>query len=211
MDLGHLAGVESARWLEQDSGACAYEQAEKGRVYAGRRGARSSAMIFCSDALDVTYLPGMLVETCTAFYDSFRRRVAPGQTVVNGRVLIYPFGHFGTGVPPMLLGRVRQEILQDVLDSAGFEVPMVRGLACLAPYCFRSGDTTALYLVNASNDPAEDVTLSRLPDGTVRAIGSEDAREHPLSPRSAENGMALGLGVGSLETALILFDNTQGS
>ena len=79
--------------------------------------------------------------------------------------MIYPFGHFGMGVPPMLLGRVRQEILQDVLDSAGFDVPMVRGLACLAPYCFRSGDATALYLVNASSDAAEDVVLSRLPGG----------------------------------------------
>ena len=61
---------------------------------------------------------GTRVEGYTAFYDSFRRRAAHGQTVVDGRVMIYPFGHFGMGVPPMLLGRVRQEILQDVLDAA---------------------------------------------------------------------------------------------
>lgn len=125
--------------------------------------------------------------------------------------MIYPFGHFGMGVPPMLLGRVRQEILQDVLDAAGFDVPMVRGLAYLAPYCFRNGDTTALYLINASSDPAEDVVLSRLPGGGVRVLRSEDAREHMLAPRPAKGGAALGLGVGSLETALILFDDTQGS
>lgn len=211
MGLGHLAGVESARWLTQDSGACAYEQAEEGRVYAGRAGARASAMIFCSDVLDVRFLPGTRVEGYTAFYDSFRRRAAHGQTVVDGRVMIYPFGHFGMGVPPMLLGRVRQEILQDVLDAAGFDVPMVRGLAYLAPYCFRNGDTTALYLINASSDPAEDVVLSRLPGGGVRVLRSEDAREHMLAPRPAKGGAALGLGVGSLETALILFDDTQGS
>ena len=211
MGLGHLAGVESARWLTQDSGACAYEQAEEGHVYAGRTGARASAMIFCSDVLDVRYLPDARVEGYTAFYDSFRRRAAHGQTVVNGRVMIYPFGHFGMGVPPMLLGRVRQEILQDVLDAAGFDVPMVRGLAYLAPYCFRNGDTTALYLINASSDPAEDVVLSRLPGGGVRALRSEGAREHMLAPRPAKGGAALGLGVGSLETALILFDDTQGS
>ena len=211
MGLGHLAGVESARWLTQDSGACAYEQAEEGHVYAGRTGARASAMIFCSDVLDVRYLPDARVEGYTAFYDSFRRRAAHGQTVVNGRAMIYPFGHFGMGVPPMLLGRVRQEILQDVLDAAGFDVPMVRGLAYLAPYCFRNGDTTALYLINASSDPAEDVVLSRLPGGGVRVLRSEDAREHMLAPRPAKGGAALGLGVGSLETALILFDDTQGS
>ena len=28
--------MEGARWRMQDSGACAYEQAEEGRVYAGR-------------------------------------------------------------------------------------------------------------------------------------------------------------------------------
>ena len=210
MGLGHLAGVEGARWLMQDSGACAYEQAEEGRVYAGRTGARASAMIFSSDVLDVTYLPDARVESRTAFYDSFRRRSAHGQTVVNGRVLVYPFGHFGTGVPPMLLNRVRQEILQDVLDAAGFDVPMVRGLACLAPYCFRSGDATALYLVNASSDAAEDVVLSRLPGGAARALRSEDAQERSLALRPAKGGAALGLGVGSLETALILFDDTQG-
>lgn len=111
----------------------------------------------------------------------------------------------------MLLNRVRQEILQDVLDAAGFDVPMVCGLACLAPYCFRSGDATALYLINASTDPAEDVVLSRLPGGAARAIRSEDAQERSLAPRNVEDGAALGLGVGSLETALILFDDTQGS
>ena len=36
MGLGHLAGVESARWLTQDSGACAYEQAEDCLLYTSR-------------------------------------------------------------------------------------------------------------------------------------------------------------------------------
>lgn len=211
MGLGHLAGVESARWLTQDSGACAYEQAEEGHVYAGRTGrARLGHDLLlgrAGRALPARHACGGVYR----IYDSFRRRAAHGQTVVDGRVMIYPFGHFGMGVPPMLLGRVRQEILQDVLDAAGFDVPMVRGLAYLAPYCFRNGDTTALYLINASSDPAEDVVLSRLPGGGVRVLRSEDAREHMLAPRPAKGGAALGLGVGSLETALILFDDTQGS
>ena len=52
--------------------------------------------------------------------------------------------------------------------------------------------------------------LSRLPDGAARALRSEDAQERSLAPRPAKGGAALGLGVGSLETALILFDDTQG-
>lgn len=211
MGLGHLAGVESARWLRQDSGACAYEQAGKDRVYAGRPGARASAMIFCSDVLDVRYLPQARVEEYTAFYDSFRRRAACGQTVVEGRVMIYPFGHFGTGVPPMLLNRVRQEIMQEALDAAGLEAPMVRGLAYVEPYCLRTGGSVALYLINASSDAAERITLSRLPGAAARALRSEDAREQTLAPRPTAGGVALDLSVGSLEAALILFDNAQGS
>ena len=56
-----------------------------------------------------------------------------------------------------------------------------------------------------------DVVLSRVRGGGVRVLRSEDAREHMLAPRPAKGGAALGLGVGSLETALILFDDTQGS
>lgn len=88
----------------------------------------------------------------------------------------------------MLLGRVRQEILQDVLDAAGFDVPMVRGLAYLAPYCFRNGDTTALYLINASSDPAEDVVSPpagrRRPRPPVGGRAGAHARA-PAPPRAA--------------------------
>lgn len=75
-----------------------------------------------------------------------------------------------------------------MLDAAGFDVPMVRGLAYLAPYCFRNGDTTALYLINASSDPAEDVVLSRLPAEASapsgrRTRGSTCSRPGP--PRAA--------------------------
>lgn len=82
----------------------------------------------------------------------------------------------------MLLNRVRQEILQDVLDAAGFDVPMVCGLACLAPYCFRSGDATALYLINASTDPAEDVVLSRLPAEPRAPFARRMRRSGPSRP-----------------------------
>ena len=109
---------------------------------------------------------------------------------------------------------MRQEILQDVLDCArALTLPMVRGCwPIMAPYCFRNGEATgAVPDQRQLRSTAADVVLSRLPGGGVRVLRSEDAREHMLAPRPAKGGAALGLGVGSLETALILFDDTQGS
>lgn len=60
------------------------------------------------------------VNEYTALYDSFRRRTAHGQVVVDGRVLVYPFGNFESSVsiPPMLLNSMRQAVLHDVLRTA---------------------------------------------------------------------------------------------
>ena len=56
MGLGRLAGIESVRWLRQNDGGYAYEQVTNGKTYCGRKNARASAIVSCSDALDVTCL-----------------------------------------------------------------------------------------------------------------------------------------------------------
>lgn len=208
MGLGDLAGIRSARWLKQDEGAYTYEQAVGDRVYGGRLHARASAALLCSDVLDVTYLPEAEVEVYTEFFDSYRRRAATGQAVVNGRVMVYPFGRLEAGVPPMLRNRVRQEILQDVLLRAGFSLPMVRDAAYMEPYCFRNGEALALYLINASTDDAGDVVLTACPDGQAEAISSQDADGRTLSPAPVPGGVALGLPVGSLETVWMQWGGT---
>ena len=138
MGLGRLAGIESVRWLRQNDGGYAYEQVTNGKTYCGRKNARASAIVSCSDALDVTYAQGAQVNEYTALYDSFRRRTAHGQVVVDGRVLIYPFGNFESSVsiPPMLLNSMRQAVLHDVLRTAGAPFPLVCGAPYLEPYCF---------------------------------------------------------------------------
>lgn len=116
-----MRAIESVRWLRQNDGGYAYEQVTNGKTYCGRKNARASAIVSCSDALDVTYAQGAQVNEYTALYDSFRRRTAHGQMVVDGRVLIYPLGNFESSVsiPPMLLNSMRQAVLHDVLRTAG--------------------------------------------------------------------------------------------
>ncbi|HQQ40144.1 MAG TPA: hypothetical protein PLR57_01430, partial [Clostridia bacterium] len=162
LGLGHLAGVENVRWMKQNSGEYTFEQVTNGRLYTGVPNARASCVISGSDALDVSYLPIAEAEEYSALYDSFRVRRSPCQTVVGGRVLIYPFGRFAgpQEIPPMLLNDVRQEILQDVLNRSGrLTAPMVEQNPYLVPYAFSSDDKAHLYLVNGSMDAVCGVPL----------------------------------------------------
>ena len=202
LGLGQLAGIESAAWVKQDNGTFAYEQVTNGRIYRGRKNARASAIVVCSDVLDVTYSPDAKVEEYSAMYDSFRRRNLPGQCVVNGKVMIYPFGHFGAPgyIPVMLFSALRQEILQDVLKNAGAPFPMVVGSPYLEPHYLVHEGSEYLYLVNGSSDMVCDVklSLSHLPD-TVKIW-------HSAAPTStcAHCGDAkLHIAIPRLETVLV--------
>lgn len=206
--LGHLAGVESVCWLRQNSGVYAYEQVTNGKRYCGRENARASAVISCSDAIEVTYLPGAEVCEYTALFDSFRRRTAGGQTVVNGRVLIYPFGNFEspTAMPPMLLNSMRQAVLHDVLRTAGAPFPLVQGAAYLEPYCFLQNGELALYLVNGSADevPAVRLWMREAPAaGTIGAWRSDAPAPVKAACRAGQDGLTIDLAVPGMETLLL--------
>lgn len=209
--LEGLAGVESARWLQQDSGAFAYEQVSGEREYCGRRHARASAVLVAGDALEVRYAPGAQVEEYTALYDSYRRRAAPCQAVVDGRVLIYPFGHLPEppAIPPMLLNSVRQAVLQDVLRAANAPFPMVVGQPYLEPYCFCDGAGLHLYLVNAATDPVDRAALAmRSAPEQVRAFCSHRGEAERLPCRAHSGGVWVPLALPSMETALLTFSSS---
>lgn len=210
MGLGRLAGVERARWLRQNSGSYAYEQVTNGKTYCGRANARASAIISCSDALDVTYLPGADVREYTALFDSFRRRAACGQAMVGGRVLVYPFGNFDgpTALPPMLLNRMRQEVLHDVLCTAGAPFPVVRDAPYLEPYCFARENEWDVYLVNGGTDDVPAVRLAApWPDTQLRAELWRSDWDAPraVSCRAADGVLTLPVGIGAMETLLARF------
>ena len=202
LGLGHLAGIERAAWVKQDNGTYAFEQVTNGKTYRGRKNARASAIVVCSDVLDVTYAAGAEVNEYSAMYDSFRRRRLPGQCVVNNKVLIYPFGHFGAPghIPVMLLNALRQEILQDVLRNANAQFPMVVGSPYLQPHYLEHEGSEYLYLVNGSSDAVESVTLTgpALP-GTLAVRHSAD----PALQQVCCTGNRLELTVPNMETVLV--------
>ena len=202
LGLGHLAGIESAKWVKQDNGTYAFEQVTNGKTYRARKNARASAIVVCSDVLDVTYAADAEVNEYSAMFDSFRQRRLPCQCVVNNKVLIYPFGHFGAPghIPVMLLNTLRQEILQDVLLNANAQFPMVLGNPYLQPHYLSCADGEYLYLVNGSSDAVESVRL------TGPALDGQLAVRHSADPALRQvrcDGNMLDLEIPNMETVLV--------
>ncbi len=208
LGLGHLAGIESCTWHRQNMGDYAYEQVVNQREYCGIRTARASAVISCSDVIEVKYMNTENVDTYTAFYDSYRRFAFSGQVVVNDRALIYPFGNFNHSldIPQMLLNSVRQAILQEIISKVRIDFPMVEKSPYLEPYCTVSEGKLYLYLVNGASD---DVTGIRLKTGKMNfqkvTVHPSDNDEFTLECRIEDEVCVLPFDIPALETALLTF------
>ncbi len=208
LGLGRLAGVEQPRWMSQNSGAFTYEQVTNGCIYTGVANARASSVISGADALDVSYLSDTVVEEYSALYNSFRERTASCQNVVEGRVLVYPFGRFCSPqeIPPMLLNDVRQEILQDVLYRTGkLSVPMVEGNPYLVPYAFSGADADYLYLVNGALDAVDGVILRQNCADGVYAVHllPSSGRPTQFALSIAQGRCRLPISIAPMESALL--------
>lgn len=207
--LGELAGLKSLRWMEQDCGEYAFEQVVNGKTYCGIPGARASAVLLSSDAVLAEYESGA-AEAYTGFFDSFRRETGPAQAVINGRVMVFPFGRLPgpTDMPQMFLNSLRRDILQDILaHRAGLAAPMVEGTAYLQPYCTGDGERLHLYLVNAALDPAEGWTL-RMGSGRWRraCLRFSDGRREETALEPGAERLWFPQVLGSMETVLITFE-----
>ncbi len=181
MGLGALAGIRSLRWMRQNGGEYTYEEALPGLVFRGRERARASAVISASDAADIRYDSEARIREFTAFFSARRTRACAGQTVVNGRTLIYPYGHLDgiMELPPMLLNAARQEILQHMLRCAGSRIPMTERAPYLIPYCFETEEARWIYLVNGSFDSVDGGMVSlpwpcaKSPAWDASAVGAD--------------------------------------
>ena len=208
LGLGHLAGVQSAVWMAQNSGAYTFEQVTNGKIYAGVPNARASSVISGADALDICYLPDARIAEYSALYDSFRKRRASCEVVVENRVLLYPFGRFGSPqeIPPMLLNDVRQEILQDVLTTSGrMNVPMVENNPNLVPYLFADDDVMYLYLVNGAMDAVDGIPL-RFPetDGSYKvSVLPSRGEKIEFTIRIEQGRCVLPVKIHSMQSALL--------
>lgn len=217
MDLGHLAGLQSARFMKQNGGEYTYEQVCESAISArGQRLApgRASAVIFCCDGLSAQYTnpPVILSE----FHNARRQAVCPAQTLVGGRVMVFPFGNLEspTEIPPMLLNPLRQQILQGVLaeamreTSAAGAFPMILGAAHLTPYAYADGKNRALYLVNAYSDPVDAINLwlPCSPKGEAAWHTSGGGRDAASFAPHADGSFCLPLGLKPMETALLTWE-----
>lgn len=207
MGLGHLAGIAGAKWIKQNDGTYAFEQVTNGRIYRGREKARASAIISASDALDITYLENAQVEEYTALFDSFRKPRLSCETVVNGRVMIFPFGRFDypLSIPPMFWNGLRQELLQEILCKAGASFPMVKNMPYLEPHYLVKDGEEFLYLVNGSTDEAVNPELLHtcLDSETEIQLSTEQGSVSVVQTPATENGNVLQMHIPSMEALLL--------
>ena len=168
-------------------------------------------MISCSDALRVTFAPGADAALYTAFFDSFRRRTAPGEALVKGRVFLYPFGRFPSPIeiPPMLLNPVRQEILQEALLEMGADFPMVQGAPYAAPYTWQDGKNRGVYLVNASTEDIETLSLRNVWAKRVFAFDSRTKTVQAFLTQPDKDGVRLALSLPSMEAVMLWWEQDE--
>lgn len=209
MGLEELAGIREARWVPQNDGTFAYEQTVGSRVFRGRRQARASAIVVAADALDITYETGAQVDEFTDLHSSFRERTLFGQTVVDGKVAIFPFGRFDApgSVPCMFYSALRQEVLQEMLASMGADFPVVEGVPYLEPHWICHEGRNYLYLVCGNMDGAEEIRI-RMPEPpeTVEVTDSASGRTRPVTCKKTNSGTVIPVKLPSMETVLVAFD-----
>ena len=209
--LGELAGLEAAEWMVQGRGRVYVRAGRKRRVYGGLREARASAVISCSDALRVTFAPGADAALYTAFFDSFRRRTAPGEALVKGRVFLYPFGRFPSPIeiPPMLLNPVRQEILQEALLEMGGGFPDGAGGAVCGAVHLAGRKNRGVYLVNASTEDIETLSLRNVWAKRVFAFDSRTKTVQAFLTQPDKDGVRLALSLPSMEAVMLWWEQDE--
>lgn len=206
--LGHLAGIESAEWVTQNNGVYSYEQVTNDKVYCEKENARASAVISCSDVLNIKYTEDACIDEYTAFYDSFRSRTLNGEVVVNEKVMIYPFGRFEEplSIPPMLMNSVRQAILQDILLKAEAKLPLIKNSPYLEPYMFKSAEFNYLYLINGNSDDVEKIEIEGvdLPEN-IEIVTSVDNKKENISCKKVDDTYVIDKEIPNMETAILIW------
>ena len=211
MGLGALACIKEARLMPQNGGEHTYEQTSVENLFENKRFVRASTVISCSDVWDITPVEGTQVTELSAFYDSFRRRTASAEVILDGRVILFPFGHFEAPneIPPMLQNQVRRLILQNMLLRCGLNVPTVFALPHLFSYCYRQDHGFSLYLVNAASDETGVISLLCPFQPEKITVSASDKEGERIIPFSYEGQLlTLNMSLAPMETALIELTQT---
>jgi len=161
LGLGHLAGIPSLRKIVPvNSEDVSYEDVADGTVLSGCAAARFSAQGSCGSAVIFDYAPEAHVVTeLKSFHGT---TTGPGTVVYHRRCLVLPFV-FPNVPNSCLLHTLRRELIVGLLQSlehAPRRLSTAEGGAYLALYRFDQDDSTVLFVVNASTDDVDSVSLS---------------------------------------------------
>lgn len=153
LGLAELVGASAVEWIGTEDGQVTYEEADPAVELMGRRRARASILLMGGEVGRISYLPGRSRDL-TRLRRAEHADSGPGHALVDGRILVVPFGRFDplAPVPTMLRTTMRQELMQQVLavwDRLGV---FLRGAADVVVYRYPDPDGLLLYLVNGSLD-----------------------------------------------------------
>jgi len=187
MGLGSIIGVSKAVWHRYDSGFQSYEEVANGREYASIGRGRMTAQIAIGNYLEIEYTDG--AEPVSQVFNAQGEAVAPGMTLVRGRVFIMPYGQLLPDAYQGLLSPVRRAIIRETLLERTQRPPLV--VVSYAPHCsvflFESAGCQTIAIVNASSDDIEGLELGGkdLPADGWMAYSRSDPQGRPAAIRSS--------------------------
>jgi hypothetical protein len=201
LGLGDVVAARSLKWTGSEDGRVTYEEAIGDLTLTGHAEARMSVLMMGAEAALIGYDEGRM-GALTRFCRHGHVDVAPGHTLVDGRILVVPFGRIpaDAGLPAMLRTTARQELFQSVLAAWAPPWPLLLGEADVALYVYEP----AWYVVNASLD-----AVSRLRfwvgDRVVTAVAAEPSQGPATRVAFTQAGpvLTVALGLPPLEAVLL--------
>lgn len=206
--LGELVGAHGITWSPAEVGRASYEQFARPALGISRP--RVSTMILSADAALIDYEETAALEVLSTLHASDRSRLATGEVVVDGSILVLPFGRVPDTepVPRMMLNPFRQEVLQKfVARHARTPLPLVLDSPHVHPYAYESAGALSVYLVNGSSDPLDGLRL-RWPGEAPRRVelmasGPADSRWRTVPFALADGVLTIAEELPSLESVLV--------
>jgi len=157
--LGHLCGVQGARWHELQS----YEQIGDHEHCAGMNHGILRPYLSMGRCLEVEYVSGA-VDVLTTVCKPDGEALFPGMTIARENVLILPYRQEH---PHGLLNPQRRAMIQQFLTRRSVAPPLmiVSESPHVAVYDYRTPDERIVVIANHSLDDAPELVLSGLPAG----------------------------------------------
>lgn len=211
LGLGHLAGIETAVWLPQETGAHTFEQVCDGNSYYGISEARISAQMCSGDALKIEYSGP--IEIRSVLKNMHSKTVCNGVAIFNKHVVILPYGHFPE-LPFTQLTPVRQAFIKKCLldiEPTDGKLTYTLNEPFLPVYRFDREEQTILLIVNSSTDDVQKIEfyMHDLKTHHCSAIDSESNNLQKHTIKRSDDTYLLELPIKAMNAVLLIFENSQ--